>query len=58
MTAERLMVLAAFIRSQANLTDKHPHTPGPGEVKLNHDEAIEVADCLDQLYDLFYRDNS
>lgn len=49
MNAARLTVLAAFIRGQANLTDKHPHTPGPGEVKLNHAEAIEVADALDAL---------
>jgi hypothetical protein len=46
---ERLRVLREFIRGQANLTDERPHVPGPGEVKLNHAEALEVVELLDEL---------
>lgn len=48
MNADRRAVLAAFIRGQCNLTDKHPHVPGPGSVHLNHDEANLAADALEQ----------
>lgn len=40
-------VLAAFIRSQAHLTAGYPHKPGPGDVRLNHEEALLAADALD-----------
>jgi DNA-binding NtrC family response regulator len=49
MDAARLATLSRFIRNQANLTDAHPHTLGPGTVKLNHAEALEVADAIDEL---------
>jgi hypothetical protein len=42
-------ILAAFIRSQAALTDKHPHTPGPGSVNLNNEEALLCAEALEIL---------
>jgi hypothetical protein len=45
---DRRKTLAAFIRAQANLTDKHPHTPGPGDVRLNHEEALLCAEALEQ----------
>jgi hypothetical protein len=41
-------VLAAFIRSQARLTDKHPHKPGPGSVTLNNAEALMCAEALER----------
>lgn len=43
----RLRTLAAFIRGQAGLTDKHPHKPGPGEVRLNNEEALLAAAALE-----------
>jgi hypothetical protein len=45
----RLRTLSAFLRSQANLTDGHPPKPGPGDVRLNHEEAMTIADTLDAL---------
>lgn len=45
----RLDTVRAFIRNQAGLTDKHPPKPGPGKVELNHAEAMQVADWLDEL---------
>lgn len=49
MSAERRSTLARFIRSQANLTDAHPHTPGPGpgNVRLNNEEALLCAVALE-----------
>lgn len=47
MTDDRRIVLARFIRSQAALTDKHPHKPGPGSVHLNHEEALLCAHALE-----------
>lgn len=45
----RLDVLRAFIRNQAGLTDTKPPQPGPGRVELNHAEAMQVADWVDEL---------
>lgn len=45
----RLDTLRAFIRNQAGLTDTKPPMPGPGRVELNHAEAMQVADWLDEL---------
>lgn len=45
---ERLTTLRRFIRGQALLTEGHPTKPGPGEVRLNHEEALLVADALDE----------
>lgn len=45
---ERLRTLSRFIRGQANLTDGHPSKNGPGNVHLNHDEAVLAADALDE----------
>lgn len=47
--SDRLQTLAKFIRSQAMLTDGRTPKPGPGEVRLNHEAAILVADALDEL---------
>lgn len=47
MNTARITTLAAFIRSQAALTDGHPHKPGPGSVKLNNEEAALAAECLE-----------
>jgi hypothetical protein len=47
--SERLRVLAAFLRSQAWLTDKRPHESGPGDVHLNHEEALLAADAIEEL---------
>lgn len=38
-----------FIRNQAGLTDGPKPKPGPGRVELNHAEAMQVADWLDEL---------
>jgi hypothetical protein len=45
---QRLTGLARFIRSQATLTDEPPYTQGPGSVKLNNEEAITIAQALDE----------
>jgi hypothetical protein len=47
MTPERMRTLAQFIRSQAALTDNHPHVPGPGSVRLNNEEALLCAHALE-----------
>jgi hypothetical protein len=39
----RLTALAAFLRSQSNLSDERPHDPGPGHVSLNNEEAAICA---------------
>lgn len=44
---ERLRTLAKFIRNQAALTDAKTPQPGPGEVRLNNEAALLVADALD-----------
>ena len=44
---DRLRTLARFIRNQATLTDEKSPRPGPGEVKLNHEAAMMVADVMD-----------
>jgi len=44
---DRLRTLSRFIRNQAGLTDERSPRPGPGEVKLNHESALMVADVLD-----------
>jgi hypothetical protein len=44
---DRLRTLSRFIRNQATLTDERSPRPGPGEVKLNHEAAMLVADSLD-----------
>lgn len=51
---ERLRKLANFIRNQANLTDTQPPQIGPGEVRLNYEEAMLAADALDA--ELRYRE--
>jgi len=43
---ERLRTLAKFINNQACLTDEKSPQPGPGEVKLNNEEAQLVANTL------------
>lgn len=45
----RLDTVRAFIRNQAGLTDTKPPQPGPGRAELNHAEAMQVADWLDEL---------
>lgn len=45
----RLDTVRAFIRNQAGLTDTKPPRPGPGRAELNHAEAMQVADWLDEL---------
>lgn len=45
----RLDTVRAFIRNQAGLTDGAKPRPGPGRVELNHAEAMQVADWLDEL---------
>ena len=52
----RLDTVRAFIRNQAGLTDRNPPQPGPGRVELNHAEAMQVADWLDEL--AAYRERS
>lgn len=47
MNTARLTTLAAFIRSQANLTDTVIPVPGPGGVHLNHVDALEVATAIE-----------
>lgn len=49
MATNNLDTLRAFIRNQAGLTDTKPPQPGPGRVELNHAEAMQVADWLDEL---------
>ena len=49
---ERLRTLAAFLRSQAWLTDQRPHAAGPGDVHLNHEEALLAADAIEELLTL------
>jgi hypothetical protein len=44
---DRLRTLAKFIRNQACLTDERSPRPGPGEVKLNNEAAMMVADVMD-----------
>jgi len=44
---DRLVILARFIRAQANLTDRNPPMPGPGDVRLNHEEALLCAEALE-----------
>jgi len=44
---DRLRTLARFIRNQACLTDEKTPKAGPGEVRLNHEAALLVADTLD-----------
>jgi hypothetical protein len=46
-TDDRRLVLARFIRSQANLTDRNPPQIGPGSIHLNHEEALLCADALE-----------
>lgn len=46
---DRRLTLAAFIRSQAGLTDTKPPVPGPGCVQLNNDEALLAAEALEQV---------
>ena len=43
---DRLRTLAKFIHNQAHLTDEKSPQPGPGEVKLNHEEAALCASAL------------
>jgi len=47
MPRERLEVLAAFIYSQAHITDGKKPGVGPGEVRLNHEEALLCSLALD-----------
>ena len=47
--SERYKTLAAFLRNQAGLADKHPHKAGPGSVTLNHEEALLCADAIEEL---------
>lgn len=49
MNVVRLLTLAAFIRSQATLTDTRPHVPGPGCVQLNNEEALEIVAALERV---------
>lgn len=49
MNTERLTVLVAFIRNQANLTDSKKPVPGPGCVQLNNAEAMEVVEAIESL---------
>jgi hypothetical protein len=45
----RLDTVRKYIRNQAGLTDKNPPKAGPGRCELNHAEAMQVADWLDEL---------
>jgi hypothetical protein len=45
---DRLRTLAKFVRNQACLTDEKSPKPGPGEVRLNNEAALLMADVLDE----------
>lgn len=45
--SERIKTLAAFLRNQAGLADRPP----VGRVEMNNDEALILADVLDDYYE-------